>query len=69
MIKPSPWCIQEGKSIKLAKTIQAQVTEELEDNCHVPDLVQAFSEENDRLNLVLQCTKPPTCMAVVYGSK
>ena len=35
---------------------------------HIPDLVQAFSEENRGLNQVLRRVKPPTCITVVYSS-
>ena len=48
---------------KLAKSKKKlyQMAEKLKNNCHIPDLVQAFSEENGGLNLVLRCIKPPAC--------
>ena len=42
--------------------------EQLENNCHIPDLVQAFSEENVGLNQVLRCSKPSTSMTVANSS-
>ena len=42
---------------------------QMDDNCHIPDLVQAFSyEENAGLNLVLELAKPLTCMTVAQNS-
>ena len=41
----------------------------MENNCHIPDWVQAFSYvENSGLHLVLKLAKPLTCMAVAYNS-
>jgi len=42
-----------------------QHTEQVENNCHIPDLVQAFCEQNGGLNRVLQHAKPPS---VLYDS-
>ena len=37
----------------------------MENNCHIPDLVQEYPcVENGGLNLVLQLAKPLICMAV-----
>ena len=41
----------------------------MDKNCHIPDLVQAFSNvENGGLNLFLQLAKPLTCMTVASNS-
>ena len=56
------------KLTKPGKAQPHQEAEKLENNCHIPDWVQAFSKENGGLNLVLRCIKPPTCMTVVYVS-
>ena len=65
-------CIQEGNSMKTDKADKKlnhnKSAEKLEDSCHIPDLVQAFSEENSEFNLVLRCIKPPTSMTVDCGS-
>ena len=41
----------------------------MDNNCHIPDLVQVFSyEENDGLNMVLKLAKAFTCMTVALNS-
>ena len=41
----------------------------MDNNCHIPDMVQAFSYvENGGLNLVLKLAKPLTCMTVASDS-
>ena len=41
----------------------------MDNNCNIPDLVQALSYvENGGLNLVLQLAKPFTCMPVASNS-
>ena len=61
--KESPW-----KLTKPRGSSTNQRAEQLANNCHIPDLVQAFSEENGGLNQVLRRVKPPACMTVVYSS-
>ena len=41
----------------------------MNNNCHTPDLIQAFSNvENGGLNLVFKLAKPLTCMTVASNS-
>ena len=64
----TPRCDQKETSAKTGKPKKAelyQMAEKLENSCHIPDLVQAFYEENSGLNLKLRCSKPPTWMTVV----
>jgi hypothetical protein len=39
----------------------------VENNCHIPDLVQAFFEEHGGLNQVLQHAKPPSYMTAIHS--
>ena len=57
------------KSLSKWKNQKLKHNSRMDNNCHIPDLVQAFSsyEENNGLNLVLKIAKPLTCMTVVYN--
>ena len=44
------------------KVERSDKIEKFTENCHTPDLVQAFSKENSVLNQVLRHAKPPTYM-------
>ena len=65
----TPRKIQKGKvSNQMAKS-KAQIIKRMDNNCHIPDLVQVFShEENSGLTLVLTLAKPLTCMTVASNS-
>ena len=48
---------------------KGQNIKRMDNNCHIPDLVQAFSYvENGGLNMVLMLVKLPTCMTVPSNS-
>ena len=53
----------------MAKSKNKTHQKRMDKNCHIPDLVQAFSNvENGGLNLVLKLAKPLTCMTVASNS-
>ena len=58
--------IQKGKSLIKWQNQKLKHRKQIDNNCHIPTLVHAFSyvENNRRLNLVLKLAKSLTCMTV-----